>query len=290
MERHTRSYIQLIKPGITLSNTITAVAGYLFAAGPKRFEILTFLAVTAGVALVIASACVVNNIFDKDIDRKMKRTRYREIAAGNIPIAGAYVYAVLLGAIGLTVLLFGTNILTTLLGVVAFLWYVFVYGLAKRRTPLSTIIGAVCGALPPVAGYTAVTNQIDTTAWLLFALLLTWQLPHFYAIAIFRHDDYKKAGLPVWSVRYGLKTTKAQIMFWIVSFFITILLFFSYSGAGIVFLISMLIASSFWMLDGLLSYKKLSGVDWAKRSFGISLFELILLAAAIGSDRFLPWS
>lgn len=288
MERRTSSFLQLIKPGITLSNTMTAVAGYLFAASQENFDFLVFFSTLLGVALVIASACVTNNILDCNIDVKMKRTRAREIASGRISIKFAEVYAIALGTIGLIILFFGTNTLTFFLGVVAFLWYVIIYSVAKRTTTMSTIIGAVCGALPPVAGYTAAMNQLDSTALVLFLILMVWQLPHFYAIAIFRKKDYELAGLPVWSVKYGLRSTKRQIMFWILVFMIIVPLPSLISSTGLLYLITVVSVSFYWTFEAVKTFSDLDDISWAKRTFRTSLIVLLVFTGSLSVSGFLP--
>lgn len=288
MERRTRSYLQLIKPGITLTNTMTAAAGFLLAKSNHGFHLSTFLGLVAGVALIVASACVVNNIIDRDLDRRMKRTRGREVASGNISVIHAAVFATALGAAGFWALAAFTNGLVLLLGLVCYIWYIVIYAVAKRTTPLSTIIGGVCGALPPVAGYVAVTGSLDIVAFVLFALMMVWQLPHFYAIAIFRRSDYESAGLPVWSVRYGIKSTKVQIMAWSVVFAVFVPLLFALGVAGWTYLIVMGIVSLYWVWQGARFYMKEDDVQWAKRMFGISLIVLLTFSAAIASSRYLP--
>jgi protoheme IX farnesyltransferase len=288
MERHTRSYLQLMKPGITLSNTMTAAAGYFLAASHYGFNMMTFLGVIGGVALIIGSACVVNNMTDRDLDAKMKRTKGRELAAGKIPIPAAAVYAAVLGIAGFWLLIAWTNWLTAAFGAVAYIWYVLVYAVAKRTTPLSTIIGGVCGALPPVAGYVAVTNQLDVIAWVIFGLMMVWQLPHFYAIAIFRRDDYKTTSLPVWTVRYGNKSAKAQIFFWVVVFALLAPLPTVYGGTGLVYLLVMMVVSIYWLYVGIRDYKYLDDERWARKMFGISLLVLLVLCAALAFGNYLP--
>lgn len=281
MEQYTKSYLQLIKPGITISNTMTAVAAYFLAASQYGFSWTSFIGVTIGVACIIASACVVNNMTDRDLDAKMKRTRGREIAAGTISLSAAAIYAFFLGSLGFGLLLAWTNVLTLLLGVLAFFWYVVIYAIAKRTTPLSTIIGSVCGALPPVAGYVALSNQIDAMVWVLFGLLVVWQLPHFYAIAVFRKKDYEKAGLPVWSIVYGKSSTKAQIFFWIVIFALLAPLPTLLHAAGYVYFVTMLAVSTYWIYEGARHYKKLTEDQWSRRMFGISLLVLVVMSAAL---------
>jgi protoheme IX farnesyltransferase len=288
VERHTRSYLQLMKPGITLSNSLSALAGFLLASSLYGFTLTTLIGAIGGVAFVIASACVVNNIIDRDLDVKMKRTKGREIAAGKISVPAATIYAIILGSIGFGLLIVWTNWLTAGLGLLSYVWYVAVYGIAKRTTPLSTIIGGVCGALPPVAGYTAVTGQLDMTALLLFALLMVWQLPHFYAISIFRRDDYKQAKLPVWSVRYGVSSTKKQIFFWVVIFALLTPLLTLLGPTGWVYLIVMLSLSLYWIFQGVRYYNTDNDEKWAKRMFGVSLLVLLTLDAMIAVGALLP--
>lgn len=288
MEKHTRSYLQLIKPGITISNTMTALAGYILATSQFGFDWSTLFGVVFGVAFVIASACVTNNMLDRDLDLKMQRTRGREIASGHISLVAAAIYALVLGLVGFGVLLTLTNQLTLLFGVIAFIWYVVLYGLAKRTTPFSTIIGGVCGALPPLAGYVAGAGVIDAVAWTLFGLLMVWQLPHFYAIAVFRRSDYKKAGLPIWSVSYGTTSTKAQILFWVFVFVLLAPVPTILGATGYVYLVTILGVSVYWLYQGAQNYPKLDDVAWAKKMFGISLIVLLVLSTGISLGGYLP--
>ena len=287
MERHTRSYLQLIKPGITLSNTLSGVAGFFLAASAVGFQLPAFIGAIGGIALVIASACVANNIIDRDIDKKMKRTKKREVVSGNIKISIALAYCVLLGLAGFTLLLTLTNVLTFALGALAFVWYVVIYGIAKRTTAFSTIIGGVPGALPPVAGYTALVGSIDLAAVLLFLVLFFWQLPHFYAISIFIKDDYANAGLPVWAVRYGVKSAKVQIFVSVVLYAVVAsqLLVFGYTG--IIYLILSSALSLYWMYKGVTLYKKVDDVKWARTMFGVSLLVLTSMFVVISIGGYL---
>ncbi|MDB5181115.1 MAG: Protoheme farnesyltransferase [Candidatus Saccharibacteria bacterium] len=276
MERHSRSYFQLIKPGITLSNTISGIAAFFLAASFIPFSWTAFIGVIGGIALIIASACVMNNILDRDIDKRMKRTAKRDVASGVISVTKAYVFGAVLGIIGFALLLLLTNVVTFLLGILAYVWYVAIYGVAKRTTVYSTLIGGVAGALPPVAGYTALTGTIDAGAIILFLILFFWQMPHFYAIAMFRQSDYASASLPVWSVKYGMKSTKRQILiFTILYAFISCLLtVFEYTG--ILYLVGVLGLSGYWLYKGISLYDKVDDIKWARTMFGVSL--LVLLA------------
>jgi len=288
MERHSRSYLQLIKPGITLSNTLSAVAGFFLAASLAPFSIWAFIGGIFGTALIIASACVVNNVLDRDIDQRMKRTVKREVAKGSISVPKALAYATVLGVAGFALLLAWTNMLTFSLGLLAYVWYVLIYAVAKRTTPLSTLVGGVPGALPPVAGYTALSGVIDGGALALFLILFFWQLPHFYAIGIFRREDYEKAGLPIWSVKYGLESTRRQIFMYIVLFAIATVLLTVWGYTGIIYLILSLGLSGYWVYKAIVLYKKIDPIKWSKAMFGISLLVLLLILFFIAIGGFLP--
>jgi len=288
VERHTRSYLRLIKPGITVSNTLAGIAGFCLAASVVGWNWLAFMGVVCGIALIIASACVVNNILDRDIDTRMKRTATREVASGVISVPVAAVFAACVGAIGFVLLCVATNGLTLVLGGIAYIWYVVIYGIAKRTTALSTIIGGVAGALPPVAGYTALTGSIDITALLLFWVLFFWQLPHFYAIAMFRRDDYASAKLPVWSVRYGMKSAKFQLFVTVVLYAVSTALLGLYSSLGVTYFAVSTGLSVYWVYKGVVLYKKSDDVAWAKAMFGVSLLVLMAMCALISVGGFLP--
>jgi protoheme IX farnesyltransferase len=288
MERHSRSYFQLLKPGITLSNTISGVAGFFLAASFVAFSWMAFIGAIGGIALIIASACVMNNILDRDIDKRMKRTAKRDVASGAISIRNAMAFGVVLGVAGFTLILFLTNILTFALGAIAYVWYIAVYGLAKRTTAYSTLVGGVAGALPPVAGYTALTGTIDAGAVILFLILFIWQMPHFYAIAMFRRSDYASAKLPVWSVTYGMKSTKRQILIFTILFALTSVLLTVFGYTGIVYLVGMLALSAYWLFKGISLYKKADDVKWAKTMFGVSLLVLLSTCLLIAVGGYLP--
>lgn len=288
MERHTRSYLQLIKPGITLSNTLSGVAGFFLAASLVTFSVTAFIGAVLGIAFIIASACVANNILDRDIDKRMKRTSKRDVASGTISITKAMIFSLVLGVIGFGFLAFWTNILTLLLGVLAYIWYVAIYGIAKRTTPYSTIIGGVAGALPPMAGYTALTGRIDAAAIILFLILFFWQLPHFYAISMFRKADYAEAKLPVWAVTYGMKSTKRQIFISVVLYAVTASLLTLYGYTGIIYLVLSSVLSVYWVYKGVVLYRKVDDVKWARSMFGVSLLVLLAMIVLISVGGYLP--
>jgi len=275
IKKRIQQYYWLIKPGIVYSNVFAASAGYIFgAAGNVYFK--SFIALLLGTALIISCGCVLNNILDIRLDALMDRTKKRALVTKEISTISAYIYATLLGFIGILILATYTNSLTVMCGLAGLFFYVIVYGYAKRTTIHSTLIGTVSGALPPVAGYVTATNQLDVKALLLFLMLVTWQMPHFYAIAIRRIKDYKNAGLPVLPAVHGNKITTLHMQVYIALFAVVIVMLSTIGGAGIVFGIIMTLLSARWMLIALQT-KSLKTTDWAKKVF---LFSLVCLVAA----------
>lgn len=288
MERRSRSYLQLIKPGITLSNTLTGLTGFFLAASVFPFSLKALIGMTFGIALIIASACVFNNVLDRDIDKHMKRTAKRDVASGAISVPKALAFGSVLGLAGFSTILLLTNQLTFILGIIAFVWYVVIYGYAKRTTVYSTLIGGVAGALPIVAGYTALTGKIDTAAIALFLILFFWQMPHFYAIAMFRRTDYASAKLPVWSVVYGMKPAKQQILIFTIVYSVVAGLLYVFGYTGIVYLVISTTLSAYWVYTAITLYRKVNDEKWARKMFGASLLILLAMCLLIGIGGYLP--
>ena len=281
-------YYSLTKPGVTYGNAITAVAGYLLATG-SSFDVVRFLTLTVGITLVIASACVINNFFDQDIDRLMTRTKTRALVAGKLPGRNAVIFSILLGVIGIALLYAYTNLLTVCVALFGWVVYVVFYGmLSKRMSIHGTLVGSVSGAAPIVAGYTAVTNQLDLGAWLLFAVLFLWQMPEFYSIAVYRQKEYAKAKVPVMSVVKGIKSTKIQILIYTVLFVLATLAltYFGYTGYTYALIMGALGANWIWI--GMEGQSTKDDDTWARKMFRFSLVILLAFSGLISLEAFLP--
>lgn len=278
-----RQYLELTKPGIIRGNAIMAIAGFLLASTIDSFNLELMLAMLIGLSLVIASGCTINNIIDKDIDKKMERTKKRALASNHISSKNALIYGILLGIIGCAVLWVFTNLLALVLAILGFIFYVFVYGLAKRKSVHGTIIGSISGAIPPIVGYTAVTDKLDTASLLLFIILVTWQMPHFYAIAMYRIKDYTAAEIPVLPAVKGIEKTKRQIMLYIFAFTIASLSLtaFEYTGAAYALIIGA--TGLIWFIAGMKNYYEKS-TKWAKKMYVFSLLGTMGFLAAILAD------
>lgn len=283
-----KTYYQLAKPGIIYGNLLTAIGGFLFAA-QGRIDIWLLLALAVGMSLLIGSGCVFNNYLDRDIDAKMRRTQKRALADGTISTRNALLYGSVLGIVGAAILALFTNLTTLLLGAIGFVSYVILYTFLKRKTVHGTLVGTVPGATPLIAGYTAVTGRLDLDALLLFLIMVTWQMPHFYAIAIFRRDDYAAAGIPVLSVAKGIHATKIQMVAYMVLFIIAVVLLYAPGSAGVTYLIVMGLMSVRWLWMGMQGLRE--GIDdnrWSRQVFKFSLIIILALSFSLSLDAWLP--
>ncbi len=275
-----KKYYYLTKPGIIYGNAITAMAGF-FLASRGQVDWLLLLAMLAGLSLVIGAGCVFNNIMDKDIDAKMSRTKNRVMVIGKIQKKRAAQFGAVLLLLGFLILNNFTTALALWSAMTGFFIYVFIYTPLKRRTVWATLIGAVAGATPPVIGYTAVTNHLDAAAIILFFILVFWQMPHFYAIAIRRLDDYQAANIPVLPAVKSLRTTKIAMLLYCAGFVITSLLLTIYKFTGTAYLIVALILDLTWLLICARGFWAVNSAKWAKQTFLFSLITLTLLSVAI---------
>lgn len=280
-------YYLLTKPGIIRGNVMTAAAGFLLAS-KGHIVFSTLLATLAGTSLIIASACVFNNYLDRGIDQKMERTKKRALVTGEISVTSAILYACVLGIIGFWLLAAYTNALTVAIGAIGIFSYVVLYGYFKRTSVHGTLIGGISGATSLIAGYCAVTGHFDLLALLLFLIMAAWQMPHFYAIGIYRLKDYKEAGLPILPAKRGIAATKRQILMYIVLFAIAAcsLTFFDYAGYS--YFVVMLVISILWLRLALQGAKAKDNIKWGKQIFGYSLLTLLLFSFMISITHYIP--
>jgi protoheme IX farnesyltransferase len=275
-----KTYYSLTKPGIIYGNALTAAAGFLLAS-KWHIDWLLFIALLVGTSLGIGSACVYNNYIDRDIDKKMARTRKRALVSGAVTNRNALLFATVLGAVGFVILIVFTNWLVVLAGAIGFVDYVFLYGISKRKSVYGTLVGSISGAMPVVAGYVAVTDRFNLGALLLFLLLVLWQMPHFYAIAMYRLKDYAAADIPVLPRMSGMRRTKLQIIMYIMAFIIAIGLLTIFGYTGIVFLVVMVGASLVWLWQGFQGISTGDDIVWARKMFKYSLIIILLLSVML---------
>lgn len=279
-----RAYYSLTKPGIIYGNLLTVTAGFLLAThGQFSFPLLPLTLI--GISLVIASGCIFNNIIDRDIDGKMERTKNRALVKNLIPVRHAYVFATLLAFLGTIVLYYSTNITATISALVGLFFYVCVYSLwTKRYSIHGTLLGSISGAMPPVVGYTAVTGQIDDGAIILFFILAIWQMPHSYAIAIYRLLDYKNAGIPVLPLKSGMRTTKLHIVGFTLLFIATTLMLFQHRYVGNTYLLTIFIFGFCWLILALEGLRTKNNLRWSKQMFFFSIIIIVVFSLLIAFD------
>jgi len=281
MLRHS---ILLAKPGIIFGNLVSVAGGFLLAS--KGSVDLTLLMVTMlGISLVMASACIFNNVIDRDIDQKMERTRNRALALGLITPKTANLYASLLGTLGFVLLAVSTNLWAVAMALMGFVVYLALYSLyLKRNSVHGTLIGSLSGAAPPLVGYCAVSNQFDIGALILLLIFSLWQMPHAYAIGIFRLRDYASAAVPVLPVKKGIDVTRKHIIWYIVAFMVANLLLTLTGYVGFSYMVVAAILGAYWLYIACAAFRAADNRAWAKQIFVFSIVIVIVLNLMMSID------
>lgn len=273
-----KKYLFLTKPGILFGNFITTLGGF-FLAAQGHVDFLLLILTLLGTTFVVASGCVVNNVIDQDIDQKMERTQNRALVKKTISPTTALIFALALGLIGFSILWFWVNPYSFAFAFIGFVVYVVLYSLWTKRTSIhQTIIGSVSGACPPVIGYTAVSQQFDVAALLVFLAYALWQMPHSWAIAIYRFDDYKNAGIPILPVARSVFRTKVECLIYIVLFAAVLNGLYCFGYTNIFFLITFNALSAYWLYLSIIGFKAENDQLWAKRLFLFSVILITLLS------------
>ncbi len=269
-----KKYLFLTKPGILFGNFVTTLGGY-FVATQGSVDFLLLLLTLLGTTLVVASGCVVNNIIDQDIDQNMQRTQNRALVKKSISVPVAFVFAIVLGILGFGILWFWVNAYAFLFAVIGFVVYVGFYSLWTKRTTIhQTVVGSISGAAPPVIGYTAVANQFDIGALLIFLGYALWQMPHSWAIAIYRFDDYKNAGIPILPVARSIQRTKIESLIYVILFIVAMNGLFVFGYTNWIYLVVLNVLSFYWLYLSIIGFKAEDDQLWAKKTF---LFSVILI-------------
>jgi protoheme IX farnesyltransferase len=278
-----KDYYNITKPGIIYGNAITVIAGFVLASS-MQIDYILMLFTLISLSLIIASGCVFNNYYDRDIDTLMERTKNRPLVKKSIPLAYALMYGALLGIVGFSLLLLYTNTVTVLVAVVGVFVYVIVYTMWLKRTSThSALVGSISGAVPILVGYTAVRGHIDLGAVIIFLILVLWQMPHAFAIALYRIEDYKAASIPVLPIVRGSFVTKIQMLVY-TSFFVLATLSLSFFGyTGNIYISVMGILGVLWigMCARGFSLKASDDKQWARSMFLFSIIILVIFCILI---------
>uniref|UniRef100_I2Q5A8 Protoheme IX farnesyltransferase n=1 Tax=Desulfovibrio sp. U5L TaxID=596152 RepID=I2Q5A8_9BACT len=285
-----QTYFLVTKPWIVFANLIAATAGFLLAAR-GRPDMALFPPALAGIALIVASGCVFNNCIDRDLDRKMARTRGRALSTRALSLPAGLLWASLLGITGTAVLWIWTNGLCLTVVSAGFAVYVGAYSLyLKRHSVHSTVIGSLAGAAPPLAAYCAVTGRLDLGAALVAAIFSLWQIPHSYAITIYRFDDYAAAGLPVLPVVAGIPATRHQIAGYILAFTLAAQALAFCGYAGFAYLLAATAIGLCWLALALGGGRTSGDRQWARKLYVCSMVAIVVLCAMMSLDAVPgPW-
>src|SRR3982750_273422 len=268
-----RDMIALTKPRIISLLLLTTVAP-MFVAGSPTW--LTLIIVVIGGYLMAGGANAVNMYLDRDIDTQMSRTRLRPIPSGRMGPRSVLAFGVALATAATFLLARFTNVLTALLALAGFYFYVFVYTRwLKRTTPQNIVIGGAAGAFPPLVGWASMTGTLDLTALYLFLIIFYWTPPHFWALALLKQRDYGRAGIPMAPLVWGERQTMMQMLWYNVILFAFTLLPFTFGAFGIIYFISALVLGLV-LLAGVV--RVLTAKEWTAPAWWVYKFSLLYLA------------
>jgi protoheme IX farnesyltransferase len=285
-----KKYIGVAKPGIVLGNLISTAGGYLLASR-GHIDAGTLQATLGGMALMVASGCVLNNLIDRNLDRKMVRTRDRVLATGSMTPFAAVLYASLLGIAGTLVLGTSTNPLCIGLVLAGLAIYVVAYSLVlKPRSMYSTLIGSLAGAAPPLTGYCAVTGRFDAGAWILLSIFSLWQMAHAHAIAVLRFKDFAAAAVPSLAGKRGVPAAKKHIAGYILAFLAAALALSICGYTGFGFLAAACVIGLLWLLMALGGLKTDDDALWARKLYIFSIVGITILSVMMAIDCRVPHS
>ena len=281
-----QDYLELCKPRVVALMLLTVVVG-MYLAVPGWVPLLTLSFTLLGIGFCAGSAAAINHLVDKRIDALMARTKKRPVAQGRISVRQAICFAIILGIVGLLVLNCFVNTLTAVLAFITIIGYAGVYtGYLKRATPQNIVIGGLAGAAPPLLGWTAVTNQLDPQALLLVLIIFTWTPPHFWALAIYRFEDYKRAEIPMLPVTHGIRYTKLSVLLYTVLLMVVSVLPFVVGMSGWFYLVGAVLAGVRFLYWAVMLYRT-DEARVAMLTFRYSIIYLMLLFIFLLVDHYL---
>ena len=281
-----KSYYELCKPNVVYMMLICAFVGMLLA--EESVESFGYLLVAlTGIAFCAASAAAINQVIDRKTDASMTRTDQRPLPQGELSVTHASIFALTIGVLGATILFLYVNILTMALTLASLIGYAFIYTVyLKRATPQNIVIGGLAGAAPPLLGWASITNSIDPYALLLVLIIFVWTPPHFWALAIYRKDEYAKESIPMLPVTHGVVFTKLQIVLYTIILYIVSLLPYVVLMSGEIYLFSALILSSIFLYYSINLYYS-SDIEDAMKTFQFSIYYIFLLFLALLIDHYI---
>ena len=286
LTQRLRAFYALTKPRVVSLIVFTAVIG-MFLATPGVVPLRILLAGMVGIAFVAGAAAAINCLVEQKIDAVMKRTQWRPLPQGELSAVQTLVFAGVLGGAGLWLLLQFVNALTMWLTLATFVGYAVIYTvILKPATPQNIVIGGASGAMPPVLGWAAVTGQVTIEPLLLFLIIFAWTPPHFWALALYRTEDYARAGVPMLPVTHGKAYTRLQVLLYTLILFAVSLLPYVIRMSGVVYLVAALVLGGIFLGYALRIYFAYSDAV-AQKTFRYSIAYLAFLFAALLVDHYL---
>ncbi|MDJ0699415.1 MAG: heme o synthase [Woeseiaceae bacterium] len=281
-----RDYYELTKPRVVMLIVFTAIVG-MFLAVPGWPAVTPMVFGTIGIGLAASGAAVFNHVLDARIDVHMLRTRGRPLPQGRISEPRALAFATALCIASMLVLVLFVNVLTALLTFASLIGYALVYTKwLKRATPQNIVIGGAAGAAPPVLGWVAVTNEIHSSALLLFLIIFTWTPPHFWALAIARTEDYAKVGIPMLPVTHGADYTRQSILLYTILMVLVSIIPYLTGMSGLLYLVTALVLGARFLYHAIRMMRLPDDLEWAMKTFKFSLTYLGVLFAALLIDHY----
>jgi protoheme IX farnesyltransferase len=282
-----RQYLALTKPRVNLLIVFCAVIG-MFMSVPGMVPWVPLVAGTLGITLVAGAAAAINCLVESHIDAKMARTAWRPLPSGTLTVRQTIAFSIVLGGLGMAILFLFVNALTAWLTFATFVGYAVIYTLVlKPLTPQNIVIGGASGAMPPVLGWAAVTNTAPPEAWVLFLIIFVWTPPHFWALALYRTDDYARSGLPMLPVTHGPKFTRLHILLYTLLLVATTVLPTAVGLSGLWYLAAALLLGGRFLQLAWRLYGEYSE-PLARQTFKYSIWYLAYLFAALLVDHYLP--
>jgi len=280
-------YWALTKPRVTQLAVFCAVIG-MFLATDGMPDWRVVVAATIGIWLLAGAAFAVNCLAEREIDARMARTARRPMALGDITVTQTVVFSAVIGGLGMWVLYTLVNPLTMWLTFVTFVGYAVIYTMIlKPATPQNIVIGGLSGAMPPALGWAAVANEVPMQAWLLVLIIFLWTPPHFWALALYRRDDYARSGLPMLPVTHGMPFTQFHVFLYSIALAATTLLPFAVRMSGLIYLVSAIVLDVIFLWYGWRIYKHYTDLV-ARKAFTFSIVYLSLLFVALLVDHYIP--
>jgi protoheme IX farnesyltransferase len=280
-----KNFFSLCKPRVTSLIVFTAIIG-MFLATPGMVPIPLLIATTLGIAFASGAAAAFNCLIEHKIDAIMARTRGRAIPTGQVSSTQTTIFASILGGSGLAILYFFVNPLTMWLTFATFVGYAVIYTVfLKPATPMNIVIGGASGAMPPILGWAAVNNAVAPESLIMFLIIFAWTPPHFWALALYRREEYAKVGMPMLPVTHGEAFTLLHILLYTIILVAVSLMPYGMGMSGLIYLVSAIILNAIFMAYVIGLYRKYSD-DLAKRTFKYSILYLTLLFAALLVDHY----